>query len=112
MGASKLALSETIQYAKSRVQFGRPISDFGLIKEKIGETVIRTFVAESMVYRNAGLIEERLKDISMTSPEAGYESVRGIEEYATECSINKVYGSEMLDYVVDETLQIHGAMGT
>jgi hypothetical protein len=57
------------------------------------------------------LIEERLKDIDMTSPEAGYESARGIEEYATECSINKVYGSEMLDYVVDETLQIHGGYG-
>ncbi len=111
VGAAKLALGDAIQYAKSRVQFGHPIADFGLIKEKIGEMAIRTFIAESMVYRNAGLIEERLKDIDMTSPEAGYESARGIEEYATECSINKVYGSEMLDYVVDETVQIHGGYG-
>jgi len=111
VGAAKLALGDAIQYAKSRIQFGHPIADFGLIKEKIGEMGIRTFIAESMVYRNAGLIEERLKDIDMTSPEAGYESARGIEEYATECSINKVYGSEMLDYVVDETLQIHGGYG-
>ena len=111
VGAAKLALGDAIQYAKSRVQFGRPIADFGLIKEKIGEMAIRTFIAESMVYRNAGLIEERLKDIDMTSPEAGYKSARGIEEYATECSINKVYGSEMLDYVVDETVQIHGGYG-
>jgi len=111
VGAAKLALGDAVQYAKSRVQFGHPIADFGLIKEKIGEMAIRTFIAESMVYRNAGLIEERLKDIDMTSPEAGYESARGIEEYATECSINKVYGSEMLDYVVDETLQIHGGYG-
>ncbi len=111
VGAAKLALGDAIQYAKSRVQFGHPIADFGLIKEKIGEMAIRTFIAESMVYRNAGLIEERLKDIDMTSPEAGYESAQGIEEYATECSINKVYGSEMLDYVVDETVQIHGGYG-
>ncbi len=111
VGAAKLALGDAIQYAKSRVQFGHPIADFGFIKEKIGEMAIRTFIAESMVYRNAGLIEERLKDIDMTSPEAGYESARGIEEYATECSINKVYGSEMLDYVVDETVQIHGGYG-
>ncbi len=111
VGAAKLALGDAIQYAKTRVQFNHPIADFGLIKEKIGEMAIRTFIAESMVYRNAGLIEERLKGIDMTSPEAGYESARGIEEYATECSINKVYGSEMLDYVVDETVQIHGGYG-
>ena len=110
-GTAKLALKDSISYAKSRTQFGKPISDFGLIKEKIGEMAIRIFVAESMIYRTSGLIEDGLKETDITSNQARYGLLHGLQEYAIECSMNKVYSSEMLDYVVNEAVQIHGGYG-
>jgi len=111
VGAAKQALQDSIRYSKNRVQFGQSISNFGLIKEKIGEMAIRIFTGESVIYRTAGLLENGLKGIVTNSEENGFESAQRIGEYATECSMNKVYASEMLDYVVDEAVQIHGGYG-
>jgi len=105
VGAAKQAIEGAIQYAKSRRQFGQPISHFGLIKEKIGEMTIRTYIAESMIYRTSGILKGKLREATSISEEDGNPFASRIQEYAIECSINKVYASEMLDYVVDEALQ-------
>ncbi|NJD67227.1 MAG: acyl-CoA dehydrogenase [Candidatus Methylomirabilota bacterium] len=111
VGLCKLALREAIRYAKQRIQFGQPIASFGLIQKKLAEMAIRTYVAESMVYRTAGLIERRVSRIDRQDERAGLETAKGVEEYAVECSINKIYASEALDYVADETVQIFGGYG-
>lgn len=111
VGSSKSALQDAVTYAKQRVQFGRSIAEFGLIKYKIAEMTIRTFTMESMVYRTAGMIDQILKHIDPNAEDVGIQMAKGIEEYAIEDSINKVYSSEMLDYIVDEALQIHGGYG-
>ena len=107
-GGSKYCLMDSIAYAKERHQFGRPIASFGAIQHKLAEMAIRSWVSESMVYRTAGLIDRRLEGVDKDDPEA---VMKGIEEYAVECSIIKVYASEMLDYVVDEGVQIYGGYG-
>jgi alkylation response protein AidB-like acyl-CoA dehydrogenase len=111
VGSSKSALQDAVTYAKQRVQFGKPIAEFGLIKHKIAEMAIRTFTMESMVYRTAEMTDQILKRIDHHAEDVGIQMARGIEEYAIEDSINKVYASEMLDYIVDEALQIHGGYG-
>ncbi len=111
VGSCKSALQEAVTYAKQRVQFGKPICEFGLIKHKIGEMAIRTFTVESMVYRTAALVDRILQRIDHHADDVGIQMANGIEEYAIEDSINKVYSSEMLDYIVDEALQIHGGYG-
>ncbi len=108
IGGAKAVITESVKYAKQRKQFGKSIAEFGLIKHKLGEMAIRTFVGESMVYRTAGLIDGILSGINKSKPE---EMLKGIEEYAVECSIIKVYASEILDYVVDEGVQIFGGYG-
>lgn len=111
LGLCKLALREAVRYAKQRTQFGHPIASFGLIQKKLAEMAIRTYVTESMVYRTAGLIERVLSGIDQDNERAGLDTAKGVEEYAVECSINKVYASEALDYVADETVQIFGGYG-
>lgn len=111
LGVCKLALREAVRYAKQRTQFGHPIASFGLIQKKLAEMAIRTYVTESMVYRTAGLIERIVSGIDQEDERAGLETAKGVEEYAVECSINKVYASEALDYVADETVQIFGGYG-
>ena len=111
VGGAKSALQEAVAYAKKRVQFGRPIAEFGLIKSKIAEMAIRTYVSESMVYRTGGLTELILQRIDRQAEDVWIQMAKGIEEYNIEDSINKVYCSEMAGYVVDEAVQIHGGYG-
>jgi alkylation response protein AidB-like acyl-CoA dehydrogenase len=111
VGSCKSALQDAVTYAKQRIQFGKPIAEFGLIKHKIAEMTIRTFTMESMVYRTAEMIDRILQRIDHHAEDVGIQMAKGIEEYAIEDSINKVYASEMLDYIVDEALQIHGGYG-
>ena len=111
LGGAKMTLQEAVTYAKQRVQFGRPIAEFGLIKQKIGEMAIRAFIMESMIYRTGGLIEQILRPIDRHAADVGIQMAKGIEEYAIEDSINKIFCSENAGYVVDEAVQIHGGYG-
>jgi alkylation response protein AidB-like acyl-CoA dehydrogenase len=107
-GGAKLAIGQAAQYAKGRMAFGHPISDFGLIKHKLGEMAILAYVSESLVYRTAGMIDRNLGGIDVKDTAT---CLKRIEEYDVECSIAKVWCSEMLDYIVDETVQIFASAG-
>lgn len=111
LGGAKEALREAVTYAKQRVQFGKPIAEFGLIKQKIAEMATRAFIMESMVYRTGGLTDEMLRPIDRHAPDVGVQMAKGIEEYAIEDSINKIFCSENAGYIVDEAVQIHGGYG-
>ncbi|MEA3358875.1 MAG: acyl-CoA dehydrogenase family protein [Thermodesulfobacteriota bacterium] len=111
VGVSKFLIADAIKYAKSRIQFGRPISDFGLIKHKIAEIIIKIYVNESLGYRIAGLLDLALEGIDPSKEDAGQKTGDVLKKYALECSVNKVFGSEVLDYVVDECVQIMGGYG-
>lgn len=111
LGAAKYALELSATYANERRQFKSPIAKFGMIKEKLAEMAVRIYASESMIYRTSGLINEKLHSLDTGGPDGGQVAAQGIEEYAIECSMNKVFGSEMLDYVVDEGVQIHGGYG-
>ena len=111
VGGSKRAMQEAVTYAKKRVQFGKPIAEFGLIKHKIAEMAIQIFIMESMVYRTGGLTERILQRIDRHAADVGMQMANGIEEYNIEDSINKIFCSEMAGYIVDEAVQIHGGYG-
>jgi alkylation response protein AidB-like acyl-CoA dehydrogenase len=111
IGGSKFALSKAIQYSIEREQFGKSIGEFTAMQYKIGEMARKIFSAESAVYRtgrNIDLKEKELKENKIPDNEI---KLKGLREYAIECSLMKVYASEVLDYCVDESLQIHGGMG-
>jgi alkylation response protein AidB-like acyl-CoA dehydrogenase len=110
-GAAKRALEVGIKYANLRKQFSQPIASFGAIREKIADMTAEIFASESLVYRLAGLIDDRLATIPKETPNYYDAYQRGIEEYAIECAIAKVFCSEVLADVADEVLQIHGGYG-
>ena len=108
VGGAKTALNDAIQYAKQRIAFGKPIASFGAIKHKLAEMAARIWVAEGMVYRTAGLMDRGLEGLDLDDTR---QVLKAIEEYAVECSILKVFCSEVLDFVVDEAVQVYGGYG-
>jgi alkylation response protein AidB-like acyl-CoA dehydrogenase len=111
VGVAKLALESSVGYSKERQQFGKPICQFGMIKHKIAEMATRLYMAESMAYRTGGLIDTIFATVDRKADDAGRQNANSIFEYVVECSINKVYCSEMLAYVSDEAVQIYGGYG-
>jgi alkylation response protein AidB-like acyl-CoA dehydrogenase len=110
-GGSRDVIGVSIKYAKERKAFGKSISEFGMIRHKIAEMAIRMYASESMTYRVVGNIEAQLEGFSWDAPDAGKIMLKAVEEFAAECSFIKVFASEMLNYVVDEGVQIHGGYG-
>jgi alkylation response protein AidB-like acyl-CoA dehydrogenase len=111
VGGARVALENSIGYAKQRKAFHKVIADFGLVREKIANMATLIYVGEALVYRTVGMMDVALAEVDKSSPDAAKETRKAIEEYAVECSIIKVWGSEMIDYVVDETMQIYGGYG-
>jgi alkylation response protein AidB-like acyl-CoA dehydrogenase len=103
--------NQAIQYAKGRRQFSKPIIEFGAIQHKLAEMAVQVFSAESMVYRTVGMIDLAMNGIDKSSPTAASDTLRALEDYVVECSIVKVANSEILDFVVDEAVQIYGGYG-
>ena len=111
VGVAKNVLAICLKYAKQRKAFGASIAEFGAIQHKLAEMAIRIYAAESMSWRVAGLIENQIHAAAHNSAEDTARELKAIEEFAAECSMVKVYAAEMLDYVVDEGVQIHGGYG-
>jgi alkylation response protein AidB-like acyl-CoA dehydrogenase len=111
IGGARKALNSTIEYARTREQFKQPISNFGAIKYKLAEMAIRIFTGESALYRTAKWIDEKEKELLASGKPESESLLGGAEEYAIECAMLKVFGSEALDYVVDEGVQVHGGNG-
>ncbi|MBD3867192.1 MAG: acyl-CoA dehydrogenase family protein [Acidobacteria bacterium] len=111
-GGGIAAMKETVEYAKGRQQFGRPIAEFGMVQHKIAESLSRLYAARSAIYRTAGYIDQNIATIDVTDPERDSKVIdSAIREYMVECSILKVFCSEALDYTVDEVVQIYGGYG-
>ncbi|QOY36844.1 acyl-CoA dehydrogenase family protein [Anaerobacillus isosaccharinicus] len=111
VGGAKRGIEISVKYANERKQFKQPISQFPLIQEKLGTMAAVTYAAESSIYRTGGLIEDSFNVLSDEEQKDGKAVAKAIAEYAIECSLNKVFGSEALDYVADEGVQIHGGNG-
>jgi alkylation response protein AidB-like acyl-CoA dehydrogenase len=111
VGGARLSLENAIGYAKQRKAFGKVIADFGLVREKLANMAVGVYAGESLVYRTVGMMDAALSEVEKSGADAAKETRKAIEEYAVECSIIKVWGSEMVGYVVDETVQIYGGYG-
>jgi alkylation response protein AidB-like acyl-CoA dehydrogenase len=111
LGGAKNVIAICLKYAKERKAFGSSIAQFGAIQHKLAEMAIRTYAVESMVWRVVGLIESQLRFPAHDNSAQTASELKAVEDYAAECSMVKVFASEMLDYVVDEGVQIHGGYG-
>ncbi|MBP7273332.1 MAG: acyl-CoA dehydrogenase family protein [Saprospiraceae bacterium] len=111
MGGAELSITTAVKYANERQQFGSPISSFGAIQYKLAEQAIRTFAINSTCYRISDLLQDWKTNMQAQGKSYAEATLDAAEEYAIECSIAKIAGSEVLDYVVDETIQIHGGVG-
>ncbi len=111
VGGGRVSLENAISYAKQRKAFNKVIADFGLVREKIANMATLLYVGESLVYRTVGMMDTALGEVDKSAADAAKQTLKAIEEYAVECSIIKVWGSEMIDYIVDETLQIYAGYG-
>lgn len=111
LGGAKQTITDSIKYANEREQFGRPISKYGAIRFKLAEQAIRTYTVESAIYRAGQNIDDAIQALIAGGMEKGQATLKGIEQFAAECAILKVAGSECLDYVADEAVQIFGGMG-
>ena len=111
VGGGRVSTENAIGYAKQRKAFGKAIADFGLVREKIANMATLLYVGESLVYRTVGMMDRALSEIDKSASDAAKQTLKAIEEYAVECSIIKVWGSEMINYVVDETVQIYAGYG-
>ncbi|HEX7283347.1 MAG TPA: acyl-CoA dehydrogenase family protein [Vicinamibacterales bacterium] len=110
-GGARRTIQEGVKYASTRKQFGVAIATFGAIKHKLGEMTARQYALESMMYRTAGLIDQRIASTPDKKADDPRPMLAALEEFAVEASIAKVLGSETLDYIIDENLQIHGGNG-
>jgi alkylation response protein AidB-like acyl-CoA dehydrogenase len=111
LNGSREVISMCVKYSTERKQFGVSINTFGAIKSKLAEMAIRTYVSESLTYRAGQDIEDRINDLVSGGMEDAVAKLKGVEEFAIECAISKVHGSEVLDYVVDQGVQVYGGMG-
>src|SRR5246500_2810813 len=110
-GGGRVSLENAISYAKQRKAFSKVIADFGLVREKIANMATLLYVGESLVYRTVAMMDSALSEGDKSAADAAKQTLKAIEEYAVECSIIKVWGSEMIDYIVDESLQIYAGYG-